>query len=69
LRTNVGSLDHADIITTISNAADPFPRVLPDEPCNICLLCGRASTRNHRGQFRGNFDEFGFEQIQAQLQE
>ena len=46
--TDVGSLDHADIVTTISDTADTFFRVASDQTSDVCFLRGRASTGNDR---------------------
>ena len=66
--TNVGSLDHADVVSTIANTADALLGMLPDEPGNICLLRWRASAGNDSGKLRRDLDELVLEHVEAELQ-
>ena len=46
--TNVCSLDHANVVTTVADTAYPPARMSADEAGNIGLLCRRASACYHR---------------------
>ena len=45
--TDIRGLDHADVVTTVADAADPPARVSADEASDISFLCGRASACYH----------------------
>jgi hypothetical protein len=47
VRTNIGSLNHANIIASITDTAYPFSCMFPDETCDIGLLgWGTATSDN-----------------------
>ena len=48
LLTDIRSLDHTDVITTIPNTAHPFLGVLANEPCDVSLLSWGASACYNR---------------------
>ena len=55
--TNVGSLDHTNVVSSISNTAHAFLGMLPDEASDISLLGGRTPARNYGGKLGGNLYE------------
>jgi len=61
--TNVRSLDHADVVSTVPDAAHPFLGEGTNEASNICLLRRRTSTGDYSREFRGNFNELILEQV------
>lgn len=63
--TNISCLDHADIITTISDTTNSLPSMLSNEPCHICLLRGRTSTSNNSRQLRGNLNKLILEEVKT----
>ena len=78
--TNIRCLNHAHIITTITNAEDPFFGIMPDKACDLSLntsvsrsntnqstyfLGWRATAAYNRRQKRGYFNEFFPEVIKA----
>ena len=64
-RTNVRCLNHADIVPSIANAADPFLGMVADQAGDIGLLGGRAAAGHDRRQLRGNLDKLISEHIQT----
>ena len=65
--TDIGSLDHADVIPAISDAADGLLGEGPDETRNIRFLGRRTATSDHGRELGGENDEFVAEAIQAEL--
>jgi hypothetical protein len=63
--TDVGCLDHADIVPAISDAADPLLSVLPNEPGDIGFLGRRTSTSHYDGELSCYIDERRFVLIQT----
>ena len=55
--TNIRSLDHADVVSAVPDAAHSFLGKGANEARNICLLCRRTSTGDYRRKFRGNLDK------------
>ena len=56
--TNVGSLDHADIISSISNTTYSFPGMFPYKACNISFLGRRTPASHYCREFSSNLYEF-----------
>ncbi len=48
--SDIGRLDHRDIIPAVTNTADPLLCVRPDEFCDVGLLSWGASTGNDSGE-------------------
>lgn len=67
VRTDVCGLDHADVITSVSDAADPLLGELANQARNVGLLRWRASTCDHSGELRGDLDELVPEHVEAEL--
>jgi hypothetical protein len=63
--TNVGCLDHADIVPAISDATDPLLSVLPNEPGNIGFLSRRTSASNYDRELSCYIDERRFVLVQT----
>ena len=68
IRTNVCSLDHANIIATISDATYPLPSVFANETSDISLLCWRTAACDDSRELRCNFDELVLEEVQTELE-
>ena len=65
--TNVGSLDHTNVVSPIPNTTHAFLGMFPDEPSDISLLRRRTPACDHCGELCGDFDELILEQIQTEL--
>jgi hypothetical protein len=65
--TDVSGLNHADIVSTVPNAANTFLSVLSDESSHVRFLGWRTTTSNYCRQFRGNFYKLVSEGIEAEL--
>lgn len=65
--TDVGSLDHANVVSSIPNTAYTFLGMLPDEPGDISLLGRRTSARDHCGELGSDLDKLVLEQVQTEL--
>lgn len=63
--TDVGCLDHADVVPAISDATDPLLGVLPNEPGNIGFLGRRTSTSHYDGELSCYIDERRFVLVQT----
>ena len=61
--TDVCSLDHADVVSAVPDAAHSFLGESANEASNIGLLCRRTPTGDYSREFRGNFDELILEQV------
>ena len=55
--TNVGSLDHTNVVSSISNTTHTFLGMLADEASDISLLGGRTPARDYGGELGGNLYE------------
>ena len=67
LRTDIGGLDHAHVVSSVTDTAYPLLRIMTNEPRNVCLLRRRASTGDNGGELGRNFDKLGSENIEAEL--
>jgi len=67
--TNVGSLDHTNVVSPIPNAAHTFLGMFPDESSDISLLGRRTPARDHCGELGSDLDELILEQVQTELDE
>jgi hypothetical protein len=65
---NVGSLDHGDVVATITNAADTLLGMLTDQVGNLGFLRRRATARNDSRQEHRNGDESRPELSQHQIE-
>ena len=65
--TDVGSLNHTNIVSTITDAAYTFHGMLPNKTSDVSLLSRRAPARNHSGELGSDFDELVLEQVQTKL--
>lgn len=65
--TDIRGLDHADVVTTIANAADCLLAILADEPRNVSLLSGRATTGDDCWQLSGEDHKLRSEGVQTEL--
>jgi len=65
--TNVGSLNHTDVVSPIPNTAHTFLSMRPDEASDISLLGWRTPARDHCGEFGSDLDELDLEQVQTEL--
>ena len=68
-RTNIRSLDHAHVVPAISDAANALLGVVPDKPCDVCLLRWRAAACNNGGELGRDLNKLVLEQGQAELGE
>ena len=59
--TNVGSLDHTNVVSPIPDAAHTFLRMFPDESGDISLLGRRTPARDHCGELGSDLDELVLE--------
>jgi len=66
-RTNIRCLNHANIITAISNAANSLSSMFPYESSHIGLLCWGTPTSNNGRQFGSNLNELVLEEVETQL--
>lgn len=55
--TNVGGLDHGDVVATIADTADALLGVLADEPGYICFLRWGTTACNDGRKLDGDGDE------------
>jgi len=65
--TNVGSLDHTNVVSPIPNTAYTFLGMTPDEAGDISLLGRGTSARDHCGELGSDLDELVLEQVQTEL--
>lgn len=63
--TNIGFLDHADIIATIADAQHNLPCILLDPLGNDGLLSRRDSAADNSGSLSGNRVEKGSKLMQG----
>ena len=66
---NVRSLNHANIVATVTNTAYPLLSEFADEPRNVSFLRRRASTSDDSRKLRGDLNELVLEQVEAELGE
>jgi hypothetical protein len=66
-RTDIGSLDHAHVIPTISNAADTLLSVAPDKPGDVCFLRRGAPAGDDGGELGCDLYKLVLEQVKAEL--
>ncbi len=66
-RTNIGSLDHAHVVPTISNTADALLGEVPNKPRDVCLLSRRAPASDDSGELGRDLDKLVLEQCEAEL--
>ena len=55
--TNVGSLDHANVVPSVSDTTHTFLGMLPDEASDISLLGRRTSACDYGGELGSNLYE------------
>ena len=67
--TNIGSLDHTDVVSSITNTAYTLLGMFPDKTSDISLLGRRTPACNHGRKFGGDLDELVSKQVQAELGE
>lgn len=65
--TDVCRLYHRDVIPTITDAANPFLGMFPDQSSHVSFLGRRASTSDNRRELGRQLDELVTEVIDAQL--
>ena len=65
--TDIGSLDHTDIVSAIADTADSLFRVFPYKSRHVGFLGRRTSTRYDCRKLRSEDDEFASELIEAEL--
>lgn len=65
--TNVGRLNHADIVTAVADAADSLAAELANQTSNIGLLRRRTTTGYHSRQLSRQCHKFGAELVKTQL--
>lgn len=65
--TDIGRLDHTDVITTVANAADRLSGVRANESSNICLLRRRAAAGDDHRQLRCDLDKVILVVVNAEL--
>lgn len=65
--TNIGSLNHADVVAAVADAAHCLLRKLSNEVRDVGFLRRRASACDDHGQLRCQNDEFGAKLVQAEL--
>lgn len=64
--TNVGSLDHGYVVSTIANTADAFFSVFANEAGDVGFLCGGAATGYDTGEADGDRDEVVAEVVEEE---
>ena len=67
--TNIGSLDHTDVVSSITNTTYALLGMFPDKTSDISLLGRRTPACNHGREFGGDLDELVSEQVQTELDE
>ena len=65
--TNVGRLNHANIVTAVSDAADGFVTELADQAGDVSLLRRGATTSHNSRQLSRQRNELGAELVETQL--
>jgi len=65
--TNVSSLDHADVISSIPDAAYSLLGMFSNKTSDVSLLGRRTPTGDHRRELGSDLDEFVREQVQTEL--
>ena len=65
--TNVSSLNHTDIVPSITDATHAFLGMFPDKASDISFLGRRTPARDHSREFGSNLDELVREQVQTKL--
>jgi hypothetical protein len=67
-RTDISSLNHRNIISSISNAANPLLRLLADQTSDIGFLSGRAPAGDDGSELGRELDELVAEMVDAELE-
>jgi len=65
--TNVGGLDHTDVISAIADTAYTLLGVFPNKTGNVGLLGRRTPAGDYRREFGSDLDELVREQVQTEL--
>lgn len=55
--TNVGSLDHTNVVPSVPDTTYTLHGMSPDEPSDVGLLGWRTPARDHGGEACGDLDE------------
>jgi len=65
--TNVSSLDHTYVVSSVPNTAYALLGMFSDKTSDISLLGRRTPARNHSGELGSDLDEFVRKQVQTEL--
>ena len=65
--TDISRLNHADIITAVTNTAYAFFRIASYQSGNVCLLSWGTPAGHDSGELGRDLNELVFEQVQTQL--
>lgn len=66
-RTDIGGLDHRDIVSAIADTAHPLFRVRADQTRDISFLCRRTTAGDDGGQLRRQLDKVLTKVLDAEL--
>jgi len=59
--TDVSSLNHANIVSAVTDATNTFLGIFPNKTSDVSLLGRRTPARNHSGELSSDLDELVLE--------